>query len=70
MKNLENYGVLEMNAKEITNFEGGTNTYPGGCVYSGGGSQCENPNYSSSSYNDDDFSWNSVLEILIYAQEL
>jgi len=45
MRQLENYGVQELNANETVNIDGGYETYPGGCSYSGGGMQYGGPTY-------------------------
>ena len=52
-----------MDAVKITRINGGQNTYPGGCNYSGGGSQCENPNYTQDT-NDPSW-WEIALGVLI-----
>lgn len=49
MKKLKNYGARKLSRKEMISIDGGTETYPGGCNYSGGGSQCNEGGGSESS---------------------
>lgn len=62
MKKLKNYGARKLSRKEMISIDGGTETYPGGCNYSGGGSQCNEGGGSESSSTP----WYVIVNWILY----